>query len=309
MIKKLLRGVFALILLSITIEASHDIQIFTSDNSDGKITPKSIEESFKKAGFTISDNRDMNLPFTKQFKETPFDIYNLFTLYHKDTVLKLEKDHPNFGLFAPMSMSIYTKKGTKKISISSLTPEAISKIMGIKADNKDLLALGELIKKTLKSAMPNGSFETIGYPVSPAKESLVTTFEMEMDSDEWEDEKDEFQMVVEGELKPNGFVMAGFNDINYMFNENGHNDYDFYDVYSICKLPVIYSVAKVRPEAGAFAPCSLYMYKKKGEDMMHIAYPSVSNWISSLDIKDKKLLETLKDAQDRMQKVLSEATE
>jgi len=309
MIKQLLKGISILVLLSMMIEASSDIEIFTSDNSDGKITTKSIEESFKKAGFTISDNRDMNLPFTKQFKETPFDVYNLFTLYHKDTILKLAKDHPNFGLFAPMSMSIYTKKGTKKISISSLTPQAISKIMGIKADNKDLLALGELIQKTLKSAMPNGSFETISYSVSPTKESLVTTFEMEMDSKDWEEEKDDFQMTVEGELKPNGFVMAGFNDINYMFNENKYSDYDFYDVYSICKLPVIYSVAKVRPEAGAFAPCSLYMYKKKDENMMHIAYPSVSNWVSSLDIKDEKILDILKDAQDRMQKILSEATE
>jgi len=81
------------------------------------------------------------------------------------------------------------------------------------------------------------------------------------------------------------------------------------DVYSICKLPVIYTIAKLRPEAGAYAPCSLYMYKKKGENMMYMAFPSVENWISSLAVTDKEGLAVLKDAQDRMQKILQEATE
>ena len=57
---------------------SSDIQIFTSDNSDGKVTTKSIQKAFEKAGFFVSANRDMNTPFKKQFKETSFDTYNLF---------------------------------------------------------------------------------------------------------------------------------------------------------------------------------------------------------------------------------------
>ena len=78
-------------------ETGSDIEIFTSDNSDGKITPKTIEEAFKKAGFTISANRDMNGPFKKQFKESGFDTYNLFTFYKPDVVLELVKKYPNVG--------------------------------------------------------------------------------------------------------------------------------------------------------------------------------------------------------------------
>ncbi|OZA42516.1 MAG: DUF302 domain-containing protein, partial [Sulfurovum sp. 17-42-90] len=88
-----------------------DIEIFTSDNADGKITPESIEKAFKEAGFVVSANRDMNGPFVIQFKESSFDTYNLFTFYKQDAVLELVKKYPNIGLFAPMSMSIYTKKG------------------------------------------------------------------------------------------------------------------------------------------------------------------------------------------------------
>ena len=288
---------------------AQSILVYTTDNSDGKVTPKSIEEQFKKAGFTISDNRDMNLPFTKQFQKTTFDIYNLFTLYKSDTVMSLVKEYPNIGLFAPMSMSIYTKKGAKTISISTLAPETMATIMGIPTDNKTLAELGEAVKAVFKAAMPNGKFETMTYKAIAPKGKLVSSYSAEMDADEWEDEKEELQLTIENELKPNGFVMAGFNDINMVFNEKKNNDYDFYDVYSICKLAVIYTVAINHPEAGAFAPCSLYMYKKKGEEKMHMGFPTVYNWVAAMAIDDKDALAALEDAQKRMDQILTESLE
>lgn len=308
-----MKTIYNAILLSIFLTlgaiAATPILVYTADNSDGKITPKTIEEQFKKAGFTISDNRDMNLPFTKQFKKTTFDTYNLFTLYKSDTVISLVKEYPNAGLFAPMSMSIYTKKGAKTISISTLTPETMATIMGIPTDNKTLAELGKAVKAVFKSAMPNGKYETMPYkPVAP-KGKLVSNYSTEMDADEWEDEKEELQLTIENELKPNGFVMAGFNDLGMVFNENKYNDYEFYDVYSICKLKVIYNIAINHPEAGAFAPCSLYMYKKKGEEKMYMGFPTVYNWIAAMAIDDKGSLAVLEDAQKRMDKILTESLE
>ena len=109
--------------------AVQDIQIFTSANADGKITPKTIEAALVKVGLFVSENRDMNFPFKIQFKETSYDTYNLCTFYDKETTLALVKEYPQIGMFAPLSMSIYTRKGDKKISISTLTPAAISKIL------------------------------------------------------------------------------------------------------------------------------------------------------------------------------------
>lgn len=183
-------------------------------------------------------------------------------------------------------------------------------IMEIPEDDKTLVKIGEMVKEALKLAMPNGKFVTL--PYTPKKElagDRVTYFEMEMDAEEWEDGKEEFQMSFEGELSPKGFVMAGFSDLNYDFEENEFEGFNFYDVYSICKLPVIYTVAKTRPEAGAFAPCSLYMYMKKDGDKVHIAYPSVYNWISSLSIDDKASLEELEDAQKKMEDILTSLIE
>lgn len=286
-----------------------DIEIFTSENTDEKITPATIEQAFKDAGFTISANRDMNGPFVKQFKESTFDTYNLFTFYKKDTVLELVKKYPNVGLFAPMSMSIYTKKGAKTISVSSLSAEAMAKIMKAPNNDKTLQDLKTLVHDTLKKAMPNGTLESIPYHIQDAKGELVTTVSMEMDSEEWEDELDEFKMGFEGELAPNGFVIAGFNNLGDDFEESKFEAYDFYEVYSVCKLPVIYTIAKSRPEAGAFAPCSLYLSKKKGEDEMHVAFPSVYNWMSSMSIDTKEDMEVLEAAQQGMIKILKGLTE
>jgi len=292
-----------------SIVSTTDIQILTSENSDGKITPKTIEAAFKKAGFFISANRDMNGPFKKQFKESGFETYNLFTFYKKDVVLELAKKYPNIGLFAPMSMSIYTKKGEKKISVSSLSAQAMQKIMKIPTDEKLLTDLRALVVATLQTALPNAKVEKLSYKMQEPKGELVTTFSMDMDPDEWEDELDDFKMGFEGELASNGFIIAGQNNLGDDFDDANYNGFDLYEVYSICKLPVIYNIAKIRPEAGAFAPCSLYLEKKKGQNSMNIAFPSVYNWMSSLAIDDKENMAVLEDAQKRMGKILSGLTE
>ena len=289
--------------------SSGDIEIITSENADGKITPKTIEAAFKKAGFTVSANRDMNGPFVKQFKKSGFDTYNLFTFYKPDMVLELVKKYPNVGLFAPMSMSIYTKKGEKKISVSSLTVGAMAKIMKAPSDDKTLIALRKLVKETLQTALPKGTFTTPNDTTQEAKGELVTTFTMKMDKEEWDDELDEFKMGFEGELAPNGFVIAGFNNLGDEFEEAKYEAYDFYEVYSVCKLPVIYTIAQTHPEAGAFAPCSLYLSKKKNDLMIHAAFPSVYNWMSSMSLTNKEDTKVLEDAQAGMKKILKGLTE
>ena len=307
--KLMIKGLLVASLLTVGATANSDIEVLTSDNKDGKITTKSIEEAFTKAGFFISANRDMNKPFKKQFKESGFDVYNLFTFYKKDVVLELAKKYDNVGLFAPMSMSIYTKKGEKKISVSSLSLSAMQKIMKIPTDEKILTDLKELVKKTLKTAMPNGKYETLPYKTQKATGELVTNFTMEMDKDEWDEELEDLKMGFEGELAPNGFVIAGHNNLGDEFEEKDYNGYDFYEVYSVCKLPVIYTIAKTRPEAGAFAPCSLYMAKKKGDNNLHMGFPSVYNWMSSMAIDNKDDIKVLKEAQERMSKLLKDLTE
>jgi len=297
-------------------KATHNVTIYTADNSDGKITPKTISAAFEKAGFFINDNRDMTAPWlrqikngTKNFTTLDFDVYNLFTIFKKDVVVKLGKKYPNIGLFSPMSMSIWTKKGEKTISISSLSAAAMAEIMGIPADDEDLIAYGKLVQDTIRAALPNAKVEEVAYEMKEPEGPLVTTTQLAIDPDEdWADVKDDFQMAFEEALVPAMFINAGFNDLGYEFYDRGYEGYDFYDVYSICYLEVIYTVAKSHPEAGAFAPCSLYMYQKRGTNTMEIGFPSVYNWIASLGIEDKASRDVLIMAQKKMEEILEKLT-
>lgn len=202
------------------------------------------------------------------------------------------------------------KKGENEIHVSVLSADTIAKITGIPADNPHLHKLEKIVRETIKDALPDAKETKAPYNVRAADKALVTSYTYEMDAEDYEDEKEEFMMMFESELNVHGFVLAGFNDIQYILDERKVDaGYDFYDVESICKLPVIYTVSQSRPEAGAFAPCSIYFYKKTGEGMMHIAFPNVYNWLSSLNIDDKESIDQLEDAQERIVTILDTVTE
>jgi uncharacterized protein (DUF302 family) len=304
-------AVVVLLTFGIAANAAQDIRIYTADNQGGKINPVGIEKAFADAGFYMTGINNMNIPFDAKYKKHPHELYYLMTVHKKDFVNKIAKKYPEIALFTPLSMSIFTRNGDKTISISSMSANGISKITGIPADNADLAAYMKDVADTLAIALPNGKFEELSYKIAKPEGDLVTRFTMEMDvaSDEVEDEKEGIQEELEAGLETGGFVVAGFNELADTFAEAGNNTYDFFDVYSICKVPVIYTVSTTHPEAGAFAPCTLYMYKKKGDPLVHFAYPSIYNWISSIDVTDKESKEVLLKAQELMNNTLDEVTE
>jgi uncharacterized protein (DUF302 family) len=117
-------------------------------------------------------------------------------------------------------------------------------------------------------------------------------------------------MSLESGFDPRGFVMPSFLNLNGVITEDGSESvYDFYDTYSICKLEVIYTVSKSRPEAAAFAPCTTMVYKKKGEDKIVVGFPAVYNWLSSARVEDAKAKEVLLKAQEDFESILQEVTE
>ena len=281
-----------------------DILIFQADNSDGKITPETIQEAFEKSGFYIAANNNMNIPYKRDFNNTYYDVYNLAAYYNKDIVAQFIKEYPKIGLFAPISMSIYTKKGDKTISIATLSVKRMAEISGIPADHKGWKALDELIKKALKAALPNGKFIQANNRKIDVKAPLVVEASMKM-GEEWEDKLEDLENDFESALSPNGFSMPAFNELSDEIDDTG---YDFYITYSICKIPVIYAISKEHPEAGAYAPCSMYMYKKEGDDTVHFGFPSVYNWISSMGIEDEASKKILIDAEEKFKNILKELT-
>ena len=305
--------VVALFASNTSVSAKQDIRIFTAPNADGKITPATIEAAFEKVGFAIDGNNNMNKPFSKRFGSTYYKTYQLATVHDPDIIAKLASKYPQIGLLTPLSMSIWSDDKAHTMKISSLTLRGMSRITKIPADNKYLIELADLMDKALHAALPHGSYDTLSYSrVADMKKQLATTFEgtWELDKDQsLDDFKDDFEAEFEGELEPLGFLFPGFIDVKSELEEHGINDFDAYDTYSICKLDVIHPVSKTHPEVGAFAPCSFYIYKKKGDKKVHMGFPSVDNWITATDISDKASLKALVEAQKLLEDVVNELTE
>ncbi len=304
---KFLKIILAILFIVVNLSANDDILVFKADNTKGDITPKSIEKVMKKAGYKVAENRNMNGPFKIQFKKTTFDVYNLLIAYYPKITQELAIKYPDSGVFNPFSVGIYQKKGSKDIFVSFLSAKGMSKIVG---NGDDLFKkLEEVNKKTFLEAMPSAKLVKLDYKSQPTKEKLLTKFEVEVDPDEADDFIEELTMVLESGLKPIGFILASSNDYAIDLDDAKNEDYIFYNVFSLCKLKVIYNVSINHPEAGSFAPCSMAMYQKEGSNKMTIVFPNVHNWISTMGLKDKKIIDILLSAQSDIEKLIKSAIE
>jgi uncharacterized protein (DUF302 family) len=281
-----------------------DLHLFSVSNADGKYTASVIEKALEANGFVISANSEMNGPFKIQFGQSDFTQFNLLTAYHKVHAESLVKAHPDAGIFVPMGFGIYQRSGEKEFHVSILTSEAMEKIAGLKAKEFSLIEKEALA--TLKKALPNAKV-SLSEASLPSEGPLLSRYVKESSKESWAADKEEVEMMIEDGLKPAGFVMSNFTDYNFALGEN--SPFDFYDTYSICKLKVIYTVAKTRPEAAAFAPCTLMVYKKKDANEIIMGFPAVYNWMSSARVSDPEGKAALMQAQKDFNAVLQSTVE
>jgi len=285
-----------------------NVQVYTTDNSDKKVTLQSIEAAFESVGLSIPGNNNMNIPFLKRFGKVHYKIYNLAMYVNNDLTYKLIKKYPSFGALTPLTMSIYSDK--QSLNISTLTIHGMARATQVPLNDPDLIAYAALIDKALKKAMPNGHFKDLPFTPTHKENSYQVNFSTDVSLDEGETIEgyiDDFEAEFEGELEPLGFLLPNYTNVQEeIFDEHNYHAYDFYHTYSICKFDVIYPVSKLHPEAGAWAPCSFYIYKKKDENKMHMGFLGVENWITTLDIKDKKSIKPLKEAQGMIVHLIQE---
>lgn len=295
--------VFIMSVLMVTVlSASGDLHLFEVENKDGAITPQKIEQGFVQNGFGIAVNSDMLKPFTIQFKETKFKIFTLMTIYHEKISFDLVKKYPDAGIFTPLGVGIYQDKKENTLHVSVLTSDSLKKIMGF--DDELIKKLEGEVLSALKKILPNAKHKLSPNALQEERE-LITKYELETD-DDVATAKENLFLTLDNGLSLYGFVVAGKQDLNEHMDDS---PYDFYEGYSICKLPVIYTVALTNPEAAAFAPCTLAIYKKKDEDKIILEFPSVYNWISSAIIKDSDGVDVLLKAQEQFESILAEVVE
>lgn len=288
------------------------VQVFSAPNAGGTITPKSIDEAFEKSGLVIGGNNNMNSPFEKRFGKIHYKTYHLAMFSNAELTIKLIKKYPKFGSLTPLTMSIWSDDAKKTMNIATLTLSGMSKAVGVPVNDPDLIAYAQMIKTALNLALPKGEFQKTNFPVVDA--AKASSFKQEFTIDvagksdaEIQELKGNIEAGFEGEMEPLGFLLPNYMNLQTdLFDGAGFKEYDIYITYSICKFDVIYPVSKFYPAAGAWAPCSMYIYHKKGEDKIHIGYLGVDSWISSLGMTDKEGIDKLNEAQAMITKILED---
>jgi len=296
-------GAFLMLVASILPVNAQNLQIFSVDNVKGTISAKTVQEAFNSSGVVVDVNNDMNSIFSKRYGNVHHKKYNLAIFTNDKLVKKLMNKYPSIGMITPLTMSIYVD-AKNKINVATLSLAGMSRITKIPATNPDLIAYSKLVDAALHKALPNGKYLSVNHGANAGKElvsEFITEFELE-DGDTYVDMKDGFKEEFESEISPVGFLVPK----SYTFE---HAAYDFFDTYSIIRFNAIYPVSKNHPDAGAYAPFSVVIYKKKGDDNVHVAYPSIDNWIGDLDIKEKDTIKVVNETQDMIKDILSDLTE
>ena len=315
--KKLFTYIVTLFIALSTLTANaqatvQDVQIYTTANKDKKVTTKSIEAAFESVGLSVAGNNDMNNPFSKRFGKLYYKVYNLAIFSNSELTFKLIKKYPEFGALTPLTMSIWQEKDGS-MNISTLTFNGMARASRIPSTDTDLRAYAALVHKALRKAMPNGHFKKLYFKPSHNDQPLQVNFTATVDLGEGasiDDYIDDFETEFEGEMEPLGFLFPNYMNLQEdIFDDYDYHEYDFCHTYSICKFDVIYPVSKYHPEAGAWAPCSFYLYKKKGENKIYMGFLGVQNWISTLDIEDQSSIKALQKAQGMIKKIIKEQTE
>jgi uncharacterized protein (DUF302 family) len=257
------------------------------------LSKQTIEATFNANGYKVEAISNLEKPFAKKFNDTRFDVFKVFAMYNNELSEKLIAKYPDMGAFTPFSITVQSAKGSDKVSATFLDADTIKKVLGITEckllDKLEAQNIATLKKLGFAVDMP----VKFDYkPVAP-KGDLLYKHTLTGDAEELADKMDET-------LASHGFKVVNYLDLKTAYNSVDEK-YEFYTVLSVCKKKVLNLASKTRPEAAAFAPCSLAIYKEKGSDKVVFAFPSTWNWLSSLNITDPAAVKILKDEQVEIQ--------
>ncbi len=269
-------------------------------------TQKPLEE----IGFFVNDaHHNVNNVYEKQVGKTSLEQLSFSSLINDDKARPLFNVDPKLGGFTPFNLVIYRKKEDSKTVITHIMPEAALDILQISDPKvrssfiKMFEPLDAKIESTFKATKSYTKLH--GY----AKDSMMT-FEIPFEEPEdIDDFFDEFQEKFESAFETKGYIIAGYYNMKYSLNTEADvlPDFDQYVVWSLCHIPFSYTIfdgPNPLPKAAMFAPCSMYVYIKKGENKMVVGMPTLGAWAAALNITDKLKLQKIEQLDTEIPQII-----
>jgi uncharacterized protein (DUF302 family) len=317
MFNRLLIGAAALSLAATVAFGIQGVKFYVGEGDKTEAYMSMVNEKIQGVGFILSDPHEhidnayeekwgtptqtvkgVTKPhpdFDPTFKRT-LDNLGFFSVTNDKVVGPLLMKEPSLGGFSPFNFHVYKKKGENKTFVGHVMPETMLDIVGIKdkeVRSKFAASFTELDKMTEKEI--GSTVQIIDYKALPAKPMM--TFEIPFDRAVGvEAFVSDFQGQFEEKFEEKKYIIAGFkNMVDAMSNAEVKFDrFDAYWVYSLCHFRFSEGIFNNgRPDAGTFAPCSMYMYIDKGSNKLIVGMPRLENWIAVMGINDPKMVESI----------------
>lgn len=267
---------------------------------------------------TVAANKNIQNFYYEKFKDRNVEMISFFGMLNKEKLRPLLLKNPDFGAFSPFNLLAYKTLDTKNDDntwFGHISPDTMLDIIGEKDEAtrkefKDMIApLDDLVKAELKPTMSHKYERTKALPEKTLTK-MVKKFDKPDDLEEW---IENFVMkhdglFSQGDTEDERFIIAGFIDLKFEYDdlELDFSKYDAYWVSLLCHFKFSNSIFNNgKPEAGMFAPCSIYFYIPKGKNELHVGYSTVNNWINSLNFTDEKRIEYMKQIDAEVVKRLS----
>ena len=290
-------------------EKKHLAVIYTIKGDVEAKYNKLVEETIKSVDFKLSDpHKRVNDAYKKKYGSTKLDILSFMSISNEKVIKPMFNVDPRIAGFAPFNLLIYKNLDDDTTKVGHLMPEAMLDIIGIedKKLREDFIKSFEPLDKLIKEEL-GGEVSYIDFDKMAEKPMMNFEIEFKKDQD-LEDIIDDFQTAFEDKFEENKYIIAGFLNLKETDGEDTIPEYDAFWTYSLCHFRFSYTVFDNdggRPEAGLFAPCTMYMYIKKGTNKIVIGMPRLENWTAMLGL-DKKRADLAAMLDSEIPKILKE---
>lgn len=297
MFNRLFMGAAALSLAASMAFGAQGAKFYIGEGDKEKVYMEMINTKITTIGYVLSDPHErINDAYKTKYGGTNLDNLGFFSITNDKVIGPLLLKEPALGGFSPFNLHIYKKQGEDKTYVGHVSPETMLDIVGAK--DKDVRAkfiasfpeLDKMVEKEIGSKT-----HSVEYKALPAKPMM--TFEVPFERGASLDGFiSDFQGKFEEAFEANKYIIAGYKDIKGSMSDNNieFGRFDAYWVYSLCHFKFSEGVFNQgRPDAGAFAPCSMYMYVEKGSNKLIVGMPRLENWIAVMGINDPKMVDSI----------------
>lgn len=309
-ILKVLLFVGVVTTLAIASETKNLAVVYTFDEINDERFDDFAKKDLKEIGFYLNDpHRRVNDAYKDQFGITYLDLIGFSSMFNDKVVRPLLNKDPRIGGFSPFNLLHFRKKSDMKTVVMHLTPEAMLDILEISDE--------EIRKPFIASFKPFDALieEKLGgkksyLPFQGLAKDTMMNFEIPFgEPEDIDDFLDNFQEKFEYTFETEGFVVAGFYNVKYSFNSEDDvmSNYRTFWSYDLCHIPFSYAIfdgVNAMPEAGIFAPCSMYVYVKKDENKIVIGMPTLNAWAAALGINDAEKMKYINQLDEEIPAII-----